>query len=295
MANKARVVAAFAGLNPNGAVARADGTILSIGSALDALKVLQAGSNEDRRLLRYLWSRDPATGTLVPFFDDVRALSTEITNDVPDGWWRLGEASGVFADSSAGGHPSTSIVGGTRGTSALDVGGDGSYTTVGSSDLIKFGNNFQLYGGDYTIEFLFKGTLGGTNPVGKYVSADTEGWAFAFQADGRAQFWRAAGGTLYTASSTSGVVVNGQTNHIAVTYVNSTRTMTVYVNSAGWAIQHPVGINSAASNATEFAVGAQANNSQRQPGIYDEVAIYANKALSADRIAAHYIAAVSGP
>lgn len=226
---------------------------------------------------------------------DMAALS-------PTGWWRLGEASGAFADSGSGSHASSSVGSGVlRGATGLVTGdSDKAVTLDGSANAwIDFGDVNDLDGGSYTVMLAFK--LDGVNAsnyrrlLNKYNAGVTDGIEIGLMksTDSPANaiyFDHKVSST--TKEALSAALASGTKYLAFCVYDASADTMKVYVNGAQSGSTVTGVTSDLANNTGSLILG---NNQGKLlaaafGGTLDEVAVWKGTALSSTQIANLYLA-----
>jgi len=202
--------------------------------------------------------------------------------DTPQGYWRLGEASGNALDSSGNGRTGTVSGGVTQGQAGA-LPGNGCYLFDGVD-----GTRVRVVGlvvpAVYSIECWVNAAVG---PVDRGLAGcwRTSQGAFLWIAPGSGFFAAAHNGSPHL---TGTLGLNGQWRHVVSTYDGTT--LRLYVdgventNAARAALVTPA--------ATDFEIGTYAQDTGINfTGRIDEVALYGT-ALSPARVQAHYNAGI---
>lgn len=231
----------------------------------------------------------------------VLTYADEVLLDTPLAYYRLGEPSGAtdMLDSSGNGHDGTYF-----GEPTLEV---ASLLVSDSADKAAFFDGVNdraavpaapwMSPEHITVEFLMKleVTYGQRAVVNRseYDVNVGPAWSWFFhQAGDRVKFVVFTNFGM-TSDAWTPVLTQGVTYHVVGTFDGETARL--YLDGAEVASQSRVGIlNPASSTDLNFAAEHNGNINERFIGVLDEVAIY-HHALSADRIAAHYDAAITTP
>lgn len=217
------------------------------------------------------------------------AYSAAVLADSPLAYWRLGEASGNFADSSGNGRTATKA-----GTITHDVNSllpsDKSNRAISLAGAGWASGAANVNPTAITLEAWVRFTSLATGPSIVYRDTGVAGnriFQFRVESTGeiRLTIWTTGGGP-FTASSATGVIAINTTYHVAATYNNAN--MIVYVNKTAVKTQAQTG--NLASGTGSYWFGADTAAGHAVSGTIDEVAIYPT-ALSSARISAHYDAA----
>lgn len=205
----------------------------------------------------------------------------EVIADAPVGYWRFNEVSGSVADDAIGSNNGTIAAGVTLGVAGA-LADDSAFRFDGSQGKVAIGN--PALTGDFSIEawayLLGPGRVGLTD-YGTIVGYDTTHRLMMRSTTG--EVLASFGGGQFL--SPAGAFQLEQWTHIV--YTRTGNAQKLYVNGALVASLSQAG---AALNAAAF-IGAYLSTSVNYAwaGRLDEVALY-NKALAADRVAAHYAA-----
>lgn len=207
-----------------------------------------------------------------------RVLSGEVA-PIPTSYWGLGEPSGSFVDSLAGGYPGTATGTLTRAQPPL-AGGNGSIAAVNLAGGVTFAN---IYATDTTRSVLayVKPTAGAaTYVLDKLAGAagTYTGWRLDVTTAGELRLQVSDGaGQLRTATTAAGVLVGGVTYQVGV--VMTPASWWLYVNGAV-----------AASGAWPGAVNSTSNAVMRTlaGGVTDELGYWSQTALLPDQVRALY-------
>ena len=223
--------------------------------------------------------------------------STTILSDAPVAYWRLGERGGAGSalDSSGNAHAATYSGAMTLGMAGAIAGDNdaamqlsGGYVSCGS------GGAFSFVSGDFSLEaWVFPTDTAGFSAIlnrGDGASnAASQYELINSLADGHFTFdvFQGAARNTVTAPSTH---ATGQWYHVVGTRAASSGVNTLYVNGVAVATQtYPGALNAVSPN---LALGAAGSGAIPLSGLLDEAAIYA-RALSAARVRAHYLAALT--
>ena len=213
------------------------------------------------------------------------------------GYWRLGEVSGITAYDSKGTANGTLTNGPTFGGAGATTYPNDALNLDGVDDYVDFGDVHDFAGtSSFTIEcWLNRGTLGEADKYRWILTKQSivdprDGWAAYVAPDStgtpqRIVFSRFAGGTEHMAVSTTATVA-GTWYHLAATYDGSN--MRIYVNG----VLEDTQASALSMPNTTFPMrisSAAPPSVHRFPGRLDEMAVY-NVALSAAQIREHYAA-----
>lgn len=224
--------------------------------------------------------------------------SSQVVSDGPVYYWRLGEAGGTVADDAMNnldlayaGSPTFGVTGVANGdpNTAVELDGATESASAGAASTVSFVNTL-------TIEaWVWPGV--------STSSANRDTIYSHGEASGQPQLELGGnGGTnrvavivpgVFVAVTGDGAVTPGQWNHVVYTRSGAGATHKIYVN----AVEKPLGTSTTTSFTdapSTKGVGARSFSAgtQRFEGKLDEVAVYA-KALSAQRVLAHYQAAIA--
>jgi hypothetical protein len=218
--------------------------------------------------------------------------------DNPVGYWRLGEASGLFTADEVGAHhgmysgePLLQVAGALDddGDTAAGFNGEDQHVTVAAAPDLSPQAGAQ---GQLTLEAWVRlyrlparepGTVAAKGSLGNYE------YALRVRPDGSVEIilWSLDGTTYQTAESGPERVAAGDWFHVAGTYEHGVR-CTVYVNGAelgaptlDWGDTLPE------KGSAPFTIGRRSDGVQALEAIIDEVALY-RTALGADSIQRHY-------
>ncbi len=115
----------------------------------------------------------------------VASLEKFLTALGPQGYWKLGEESGDAIDSSTGGNDGTVTLGsGTRDAPPLNVNGDGSFLSDGSSSQIQIPDDAaiqNMWDGGASLFFSFNAASDGEGDLGRII--DKGSWLSYLQAE----------------------------------------------------------------------------------------------------------------
>lgn len=219
------------------------------------------------------------------------SYATEVLDDGPIGYWRLGESGGTSAaDSSGNGRDGTYVNGPTLGAPSLLTGdpGNSSVSFDGTNDQVSIPHAavWNLTG-DLSIEALINVTGGGSHRtiVAKHLgTTNTPTFEFRIaRSTGKLQFvQKTTAGTFRTLTSNR-VLATGTTYHVAVT--KSGTTASLYIDGALDRSSQNFG-GTIATNDRPVRI-AMRDGSKPLGGRIDEVAIY-DHALPVSRILAHH-------
>jgi hypothetical protein len=206
------------------------------------------------------------------------------------GYWKLDDTSGTTATDSAGTphngtHTNgvavnqTPVLTGVGKAASYD--GVNDYTTVANVAAFNFGSS------DFTIEALIKpGAIPATG--NSFILCQQSSYGLGFRNGALMGLVRDTGGNFnYVMANTSDVSV-GNSFHVALTYVNSTRLMTLYVGGVQKAQATAAASPNAPGNPLSF--GQYGDGGDWYNGALDEVALY-NVAKSQATLATHAAAA----
>ncbi|HEX2987039.1 MAG TPA: LamG domain-containing protein [Chloroflexota bacterium] len=234
------------------------------------------------------------------------AYTTAVQADGPYGWWRLGQV-GVGAPDEGNGGSVPDVIS-TSSNVALQPGilagdPDSAASFNGSSSYLRINNStdLQLAPGDsFSVEMWVKPA--NTTQTGTLFAKTKDPDTFSVKIldnAGKAEFCPGSGtGTaptgIWNCSTSAGSIPADQWTHLAFTYDGATKTTQTYINGQA----DPVTGNFSLTGVTAgFGFVSLGNygmaNQDYFNGLMDEVSFY-RKVLSADRIAAHYWAGISG-
>jgi hypothetical protein len=223
-------------------------------------------------------------------------------------YWRLGEASGTFADSDDS-NPSVAVGAGVTYNQAglLTGDSDGAALFNGSTGWIKIANaaNLQITS-TITMEAWFNLTTLGTAAtlsailINGWFGGSNGGCEMYIVSDGTNGHVRSdfrGGGVDGTVTTAANTVSASATTHVVATYVDATNTGEIYLN--GSLSNHDTNVTAVLAGGTGMtSIGARSSDGTVNPdalfatGRIDEVAIY-NDALTQGQITAHYTAGTS--
>ena len=215
---------------------------------------------------------------------------TVVKNDLPAGYWRLGEQSGSTAADSAGNNVATIKGGVTLGIGGAIVDPNLAMSLDGSTGYLSVADNSALdMTGDLTIEAWVKPTV--TNKsmaiLQKSSGSAYSSWQYRLGVTSGG-LWR---GTVFIGGTNYTVTAPDPPSTSAWTYLVLTRsgsTLTLYVNGVAVASSTASGAINTSSGI--LAIGrAGSSSSDYFNGSVDEVAVYPS-ALSPAQIANHYSA-----
>jgi hypothetical protein len=218
--------------------------------------------------------------------------SSEVLADSPLCFLRLGEASGTTAaDSSGNSHAGTYAASPTLGATGLIAGdSDTAVTFNGSSQYVSIDNSSGWADGtSFTAEIWVKAS-GVTDGIvfAQYDSAlsSSPRWQLTFSTAGILVLSTFNGNTG-TNYSTSSACNDGKRHHIVVT--RSGTALKIYLDAAQVVSATLGTVNSTAHLPLYLAQRGNTGSPHRLAGTLDEFAFYST-ALSATRVAAHYLA-----
>lgn len=235
-----------------------------------------------------------ATSTAIATITSYR---TTVLADNPVSTWRLDETSGTIIADSTGSNSGALYGGVTLGVpGALATDSNPAMAFDGSTGYASIPNSASLNPtGDLTVEAWAKPTAldGMTHAVvHKGSSTTSSSWQYRLTLHATNQ-WR---GCVYAGSAGACVLAPGTASTTSWTHLVLTRsgtTVTLYIDGASVGTATLSGaLNSTTGTLGIGRVGSNATNYFK--GGLDEVALYAG-ALSAERIAAHYAAAIAAP
>jgi RHS repeat-associated protein len=217
------------------------------------------------------------------------AYPAAVGADVPFGYWRLGEPSGIVAADTVGdnggtyvGSPSPTL--GLAGALLQD--GSSAVGFDGSTQQLTLGQSVQFDSGNFTLEAWFKSTAGsGTKTIWQSGDGGSGGnYAELSLLDGKLRGRAKSGSNLLTVTSTSTYTDGGW--HQGV-FVRSGTNFTLYVDGAQVATGTSSSIADVDASGAPALIANSNSGSYRYAGVLDEVAIY-KSALALARIQAHY-------
>jgi len=215
------------------------------------------------------------------------AYASRVLGDNPEGYWRLGEASGsTTAFDQRGAHPGTyrngaamgspSLLAGERTNTATRYDGSDDHVEVAPSSTLSFGSSFSL-------EAWIKPES--LPAAGDFASILTKREAYSLQFNGpRLEFTVVqAGGARRRLQAPAGAVVAGQTYHVTSTYDGSTQRL--YIDGREVASAPLSGV--AAVSADPLFLGSWSGTEEFFKGTIDEPAAY-NTILTPSQVKSHY-------
>jgi len=226
------------------------------------------------------------------------SYSSEVLADSPAAYWRLGEASGNFADSSGNSRTLTPALSGgdiTYGATSLLTTDTANKAITVSGTSAGYADGAASYDPTtLTLEAWIKPSSISTQCI---IDRDNESlriFQFRIESNGALAliWWTTSAGPFFCTSAAS-LITSGTKYHVAAT-VDGT-TARVYINGTQVQSTTQSG-NMKAGSTLPYRVAAHQNAGpgQRFAGTIDEVAIYGT-ALSSTRIADHYTAATTVP
>jgi hypothetical protein len=215
---------------------------------------------------------------------DTTTYAAAVARDGATSYWRLGETGGTSAADSVGTNPATLIGGVTPAAGALSD-GNGALLFNGSTGYVRVVDSAALrQTGDLTIE------LWVNTPLTTRQTLITKGYRTEFEltleVSGRLNLYHGDGTTYQNVLSASAAPLVANTwQHVVVTRVAATRTISFYVNG----VARGSGVYSVtpAPSSNSVFIGRTASGTQSVAGRLDDVAMYP-VALSAAQAAAHY-------
>jgi hypothetical protein len=224
-----------------------------------------------------------ATGTSGPAAVGTSPYSTLIQQDQPNGYWRLGEASGNPQDTSGHGNHVTT----TGGTPTYSVTGslaadpNTAITLDGSTEYFSVPQDASLHGNTISIELWFKRAPGGGGT--QFLWDNGFGDSELYFSSDTIFFGRAGVATL---RQSAGTYTDTDWHHLVAVKDGST-SREIYVDGVAVGTG---GTDSTLANANGVSgIGAQQAWNNHWNGSLDEVAVYAY-ALTAGQVLAHYTA-----
>jgi hypothetical protein len=221
----------------------------------------------------------------------ISSYSKVIVADGPRAYWRLGDAAGKpMADAMAafpGRYVNSPVVGSAGAISgdsdtAVDFNGTSSYATVPFNSALN------------SSAFSFEAWVRPASASGTYRAVASnrswpKGWIIYINPSNAWSFWLNSGTTMLQVNGPA--IVSGSWTHVAATFDGANATL--YVNGVKVAARAVSSFNANAT--TAFMIGkGQPGDGYYFPGRVDEAAVY-DRALSADRILAHFQAASASP
>jgi Concanavalin A-like lectin/glucanases superfamily len=219
--------------------------------------------------------------------------ATEVLNDSPRGYWRLGESSGTTAADQTGTNPGTyqfGVVLGAPGALFGDANTAGRFD--GTDDKVSMADpangSLDFGTGDFTVEAWAKTTVNGEQAVvsKRATTAGTPFWQFTVTNDpghdGEIRVNIVAGATVEVYGPAKRVD-DGAWHHVVVGFDRESG-LTIYVD--GVSVFRPAAPTGDVGNAGPFLVGKSTGYNHFK-GDLDEVAVYPS-ALPGARVQAHY-------
>lgn len=216
----------------------------------------------------------------------------EVLKDLPDAYWRLGEASGTnAADSSGNSHSGTYTNSPTLGVTGVIAGDLDTAVTFGGADGAGTSKCVRVSGvgnyttGDFSLEFWANASSLVNNPILLFTGAfHTNGYYVQCASNGNMQYSTNQSGFSQSGGAGVGAMVTGVWAHWVFTF--QSLGSRIYKN--GVQVYGVGGITAPASSANPFSIGNNSStNAASFNGTIDEVAIYSH-ALSAQRVQIHY-------
>jgi hypothetical protein len=214
-----------------------------------------------------------------------------VLSDNPTGYWRLGESTGTVAvDSSGNGRTGVYSGSPTLGaTSLVATDPNTAVTFDASNDEVSCGT-FSLSGAGATIEAIIKWSGIGNQTIFGFQANPYE--TNSFWVDLNSNHIRVIAGDVSAVgriATSSTTITSGTMYHVAGVYDGANALLRVYVNGAQVGT---VACSAAVIASGAFYIGRTTVSGGFWGGTIDEVACYTT-ALSASRIAAHYLAITS--
>ncbi len=207
-----------------------------------------------------------------------------VMGDSPKGYWRLGETSGNFVDSSGRNHTGTAVGGITYSQTGkigngITLNGTTGYFTVADDSDFDTGDVFTL-----EAWVKFAGTPGATMVL---FEKGTGSYRFEIDTDRKPSLWALGVGNI--TKSTTAVPDDGGFHHV-VAVKNGSSSAKIYLDSVD--VSGTVTNQTITNTATAIGIGAGSAGGLPFGGSLDEVAIYPT-ALTSVQVANHYSAAFS--
>ncbi len=205
--------------------------------------------------------------------------------DAPSAVWRLAETTGPSAGDSAGTNPGTWLGGVVLGQAGALANGDPAALFNGSSAHIRVANSAPLQlSGDLTIEMWIHVALGTRQTL--LSKGYLREFECTLESNGALNLYQ-GNGTTYQGVLSTDVIAGNAWQHIVVTRVASTKTISFTVNgvskgSGTYTTAIAAGTQSVVIGRSDSGGGIQYVN-----GRIDEIALYPS-VLTASQIAAHY-------
>lgn len=228
----------------------------------------------------------------------------QVLADGPTAWWRMDETSGTVLADATGSHPLDIIGTPTFGVAPITSKLPG--TAIhwpGSTYAVDSGSTTWLdpvMAGSFSIEFLMRTTNQNCTIVHHGVGQGGSTQSFTIVNSGNTLqiFWTDAANSSHSQNwgGPFPFVTDNIWHHYVATFSASTFTMTLYVDGKPTSVSTPGTAVVKTNTGTPFTVGAiwAPLYGSFYTGDLDEVAIYPI-ALGADRVLAHYYAAVNFP
>lgn len=233
------------------------------------------------------------------------AYSSVVLANSPDAYYRMGEISGHFADSSGHGYDTTSetasIVRGLTGV----ISGDSdlsAYFASSSSNKIVTPSTIPTFGSAFSVEAWFNligfpthGGILGRDSTGSGVSGNDAAFYFKYTTAGsKKPTFTVVYGSATTVTATGPLLLLGQRYHMVGTYDATDGNIRLYLNGKLVATTSLAG-HTIVPQSGPFNIGCEFFSrvaADFSDAIIDEVAIYCTQALSAATVADHYAAGV---
>jgi hypothetical protein len=205
------------------------------------------------------------------------------------GWWKLGETSGTTATDTVAARNGThsgvtvnqaGVLGDASGDKAAAY-ADPATTSIPSNAA------FDAQTGDWTIEAIVKPSSIPSSG-NAFILSRQSSYALLFHNGAIAGLVRDGAGNFNYATGSTGDVSAGDAWHVAMTFVNSTKVLSVYVKGVLKGQITALGVPNAVSN--PLTIGQYGDGGDQFSGLAQHVVLY-NAALSAATLAAHATAA----
>ena len=232
-------------------------------------------------------------------YDDVSfeaTYSDVVLTDAPWGYWRLEDS--TWADSSGNGRTGVT----KRGTPTF--GATGLLSAEPTSTSVNFGGNSggqinydaSMNSASFTVECWFASTSGNQQMLmgrDALTSGTARHWNLIYEGQVMFRVWNATGSTFVTATAPGGYFIDGLPHHIVGVFDEPADAVRLYVD--GGLVQTSTLASANTSGTQPITLGTSNHFSAFTylVGRLDEAAYY-TKALSAARIADHYVAGSVG-
>ena len=215
-----------------------------------------------------------------------------IVGDVPIGYWRLGEASGTFADQMGGPAGAglggltrhvTGALGGANDDGAVQTDGATGYVDIADRDAYSIATTGVL-----TVEFWNKpASSGSTVVISKTGTSGNYEWAVIW--DGSGYFlsvWRLDGSSLASGSFGGNVAV-GSWHHVVAEFNFTSQRLRTWIDGVGPDDDLDPWAAAPGNGPGDVNIGRRGDGISYHPGAIDELALY-NHTLSSAQVAAHF-------